>query len=99
MKRGTSLYNHPTCTRYFEYMLSRIAHSTVRGYISALNSPTVKSLLKTIKPVDSVFEIEDPDILVKLIQVVSKDDINKKSHSRYTAALRSYHEFLSKQLL
>ena len=99
MKRGTSLYNNPTCTQYCEYMLSRIAHSTVRGYISALNSPTVKSLLKTIKPVDSVFEIEDSEILVKLIQVVSTDDINKNSHSRYTAALRSYHEFLSKQSL
>ena len=89
MKRGTSLYNHPTCTQYCEYMPSRITCSTVRGCISAFNSPTVKSLLKTIKNVNSVFEIEDSNIFVKLIQVVSKDDINKNSHSMYTAALRS----------
>lgn len=77
MKRGISLYNHPTCTQYCEYMTSRIGRSTVRDCISALNSPTVKSLLKTIKTVNSVFEIEDSDIFVKLIQVVSKDELTK----------------------
>lgn len=99
MKKGTVLNNYPTCARYSEYMKARMAHSTVRGYISALNSSLVNNLLKTIITVESVFEIEDTDVLARLIQLVSKNDINKNSHSRYTAALRSYHQFICNQTL
>ena len=99
MKRGTYLYNYPVGMQYCEYRLSLIVHSTVSGYMSVLNSLSFKILLKTIKTVDCVFEIEVSEILVKLIQAVSKDDINKNCHSRHTSALRSYNEFLSKHTL
>lgn len=77
------------------YLLKGKSLSTTRGYLSALTKASiVGSFAESLYGNSDVFEILEIDKLEKIYSYVLKDSYNILSHSRFSAALRLYVEYV-----
>lgn len=68
--------------------------STIRGYLSALNNKELQSILYSLFSKDSIFDISNIDDLQSLYTYICGSKLNITSHSRYTAAINNYINFI-----
>ena len=69
---------------------------TVRGYISALDSHyLIGDVCEELFQTRNIFDITNMDDLNKVRVSILKSERNRLSHSRYSAALNSYLQFVN----
>lgn len=74
-----------------EYLLTQKKTTTALGYLSSLSRESFVSEIAEHKfHVSDIFDIRDIKTLGALYQEVVKDERNRLSHSRYSAALNFY---------
>ena len=81
-----------------QYLLAHKSLTTVRGYLSSLTTTSlVGNITQSLYNTSDIFEITDVSKIEKIYYYTLKDEINGLSHSRFSAALRLYLEFIKKQ--
>lgn len=81
---------------FFEYLCSQKKKSTALGYMSSLSRDSfVNEIAKSKYHISDIFENVDLSILNSLYKDVIKDKRNSLGHSRYSAALGLYINYLN----
>jgi len=78
-----------------QYLLKSKPLTTVRGYLSSLTkSSLVGTIALNLYDISDIFEINDISHIERIYSYVLKDDYNVLSHSRFSAALKLYIEYI-----
>ncbi len=81
-----------------QYLLAHKSLTTVRGYLSSLTSTSlVGKITLSLYNTSDIFEITEVPKIEKIYYYTLKDEINILSHSRFSAALRLYLEYIKNQ--
>ena len=80
---------------FFDYMKQSLKPSTARGYLSNLREKSFCAMIKKMTGTDSIYEIEDFNVLKKIYDESKKLPINKAWNNAISASIGKYIEYLN----
>lgn len=81
---------------FFDYMKQSLKPSTARGYLSNLREKSFCAMINKLFGTDSIYEIDDLNVLKKIYDESKKLPINKAWNNAISASIGKYIEFLKK---
>ena len=81
---------------FFDYMKQSLKLSTARGYLSNLREKSFCAMINKLFGTDSIYEIDDLNVLKKIYDESKKLPINKAWNNAISASIGKYIEFLKK---
>ena len=82
--------------QFYNYMKAFLKESTARGYLSNLREKSFCSMMKGKVGVDSIYELDDLNVLKNLYDESKNLPINKAWNNAISASIGKYIEFLKK---
>lgn len=82
--------------QFLKYMKASLKDSTARGYLSNLREKSFCSMMKEKAGVDSIYELDDLNVLKNLYDESKNLPINKAWNNAISASIGKYIEFLKK---
>lgn len=82
--------------QFFNYMKVSLKDSTARGYLSNLREKSFCAMINKLFGTDSIYEIDDLNVLKKIYDESKKLPINKAWNNAISASIGKYIEFLKK---
>lgn len=95
MMKNNNLIESDNCSSYYDYLKQKYhSERTIHNYLSFVNSSLVLRYLKEIAYKDSIYKVEDFDILLKLYLAIKDDKDNIRLHRVYSSAVSRYIKFM-----
>ena len=93
--KNNNLSKNDNYSSYCDYLKQKFASErTILNYLSFVESSLVLRYLKKIANKDSIYKVEDFDILLKLYLAIKDDKDNIRLHRIYSSAVSKYIKFM-----
>lgn len=92
--RRNYIIENDACKQYLEFLKEKFqSDRTIRNYLMFVNSSLVLRHIKRIAKTDSIYNIDDFSVLLKLYLAIKEDKDNIRLHRVYSSAVSKYVKF------
>ena len=92
--RRNYIIENDVCKKYLEFLKEKFqSDRTIRNYLIFVNSSLVLRYIKEIANTDSIYKIDDFNVLLRLYLAIKEDKDNIRLHRVYSSAVSKFVKF------